>query len=484
LLILPLDRKPTRENFPYVTATLVLVNIVVFFALQGGDRAIEEAAADRYIDSGMLEREWAWYGEWAEFAYGVERPAEEVDQWLPVPGEERWADRMRLMVIDSEPEFHRALEAGLIVDRDSDTLTQWRQARSELEADRAESFTHRFLLRYDETSAGGLWVHMFMHGGVGHLVGNMLFLVLLGLLLEPVLGAWRFFAVYLFSGLGAAGASLAVNWGAATGMLGASGAIAGLMGAFAVVYGLRQVRFFYWAFVYFDYVRAPALVLLPLWLGWELLAWSLHEGSNIAYEAHAGGIVSGALLGLLAVRTGQVRTEQLDREQHRDTGDDRRAVAEAEKALDDLEPAKAKRLLRPLLSRHADEPRLWSLYLAACRLRADDTDLDSAVGRVLRLPGTTPQQRDLIIDTFGQYRQARGTPPKIPVSLAVALATRLAQWGDVDGACFLVDIMSRSRRAVPGLPEAVGILVQRLESGKDARADHYRRLRLKLAQAQ
>jgi membrane associated rhomboid family serine protease len=480
LLILPLDRKPTRETFPLVTAALVLANIFVFVALQGSDREIESAAADRYIESGMLELEWGWFSEWAEFTYGLDIDPDEVDQWLPAPGEESWADRMRLMMIDSEPGFHRALESGVIIDPASGELEQWRQARAALEAEREESFTRRYLLRYDQYSPGGLFMHMFMHGGVGHLVGNMLFLVLIGLLLEPALGAVRYLVLYLVAGLGSAGTSLAVNWGMATGSLGASGAIAGLMGAFAVVYGLRKVRFFYWAFVYFDYVRAPALVLLPLWLGWELLAWMIHEGSNIAYEAHAGGMVSGALLGLLAVWAGQIRRDVLDAPEVDDVSADRQIVAAAEQALDDLEPSTAKRLLRPLLSRHADETRLWSLYFAACRLRADDPDLDAIANRILRMPGNSAEQRELIIDTFSHYRRARNDRPKLPVSVAVALASRLARWGDVDGACFLVDLMSRSHRGIPGLGEAAGTLAQRLEVADDQRARHYRQLAQRL----
>ena len=459
----------------------MLANLLVFVLLQGGDRHIENAAADRYIDSGVLELEWTWFNEWAEFTYGLDVDPKEVDEWLPPPGEVHWGDRLRLMVIDSEPDFHQALEDGLIIDPDSDELDRWRQARSVLESDREQSFTHRYLLRYDEVSPGGLFVHMFMHGGIGHLVGNMLFLVLLGLLLEPVLGGLRYVALYLVAGLGSAGASLVVNWGAATGSLGASGAIAGLMGAFAVVYGLRKVRFFYWAFVYFDYVRAPALVLLPLWLGWELLAWMIYEGSNIAYEAHAGGMVTGALLGTLAVWAGQVRRDALDAPEGRDVRDDRRAVAAAEKALDDLEPAKAKRLLRPLLSRHADEVRLWSLYFAACRLRSDDPDLDATANRILRLPGQTGEQRELIIETFSQYRQTRNDRPKIPLSQAVVLASRLARWGDIEGACFLIDLMSRSRRSIPGLPEAVNALAEKLELNGDERAGSYRKLAQNLA---
>ncbi|QOC22425.1 rhomboid family intramembrane serine protease [Wenzhouxiangella sp. AB-CW3] len=476
MLILPLDRKPTRENFPYVTAAIVLVNLLVFLLLQGGDRQIEEQAVDRYVESGVLAEEWQWFTDWAERAHGLEADPEEMDEWLPEPGEWSWSDRLRLAVIDSEPDFHRDLEAGLVIDPDSEEIARWREARERLEADREASFTRRYLLYYDEVEAGSLIMHMFMHGGVGHLVGNMLFLVLLGILLEPALGGLRYLGLYLISGLGSAAVSLTVNWGAATGSLGASGAIAGLMGGLAVVYGLRKVRFFYWAFVYFDYVRAPALVLLPLWLGWEMLQWMLFEGSNIAYEAHAGGIVTGALVGWLLVRAGQVNHETLDQDSGPDVHSDRKTVAEARKALEALDPVRAKRLLKPLLKRHGDEARLWSLYLAACRLRSEDPDLDIAMKRILRLPGDTPEQRELVVDAFAEYRRLRGKHLKMSAPLAVSLAGRLARWGAVDQACFLVDVMARSTRPIAGLDEAAGLLADRLECDGDSRARRYRQL--------
>lgn len=452
MLILPLHRKPTLEDLPWVTLSLLVANVLVLVLLQGGDERVEQKAADRYIETGALEREWAWFAEWAEFMGREDVDPERVDHMLATFGEQRQGDYLRLMLIDSEPEFEQAVHAGLLVDIGSKSYLEWQQARSQLEADRQESFTRRYMLRHDEIDPVRAFTHMFMHGGLAHLIGNMLFLCLLGLLLEPALGALRFGLAYLVCGLGAAALSLAVHWGADSGAVGASGAIAGLMGLYALVYGRRRVRFFYWAFVYFDYVKAPALVLLPLWLGWEIISFMLDEGSNIAYEAHIGGIVTGALIGLLLVRTGQVREDWLDSETGEGRLDaDRQAVAAAQIALDRLDPGKAKQHLRPLLGRHGRDPQLLSLYLAACQLKAADPDLHDAARRIFELPGDDAAQRDLVAEVLPRYLKATGGRPRIRASTGVELASRLIEWGRLEAGRELLDLLARARRPVPGL---------------------------------
>ncbi len=73
------------------------------------------------------------------------------------------------------------------------------------------------------------------------------------------------------------------------------------MGAFCVVWGRRRVRFFLLVFfVVFNYARGPVILLLPVWLGWELYSLASSDNGSVAFDAHAGGLVSGALLGAFA----------------------------------------------------------------------------------------------------------------------------------------------------------------------------------------
>ena len=66
MLILPLHRNPTRESLPVVTVLLVFANALVFALFQSSDDVVEQQAAENYIESKVLENEWAWFHEWAD----------------------------------------------------------------------------------------------------------------------------------------------------------------------------------------------------------------------------------------------------------------------------------------------------------------------------------------------------------------------------------------------------------------------------------
>jgi membrane associated rhomboid family serine protease len=204
--------------------------------------------------------------------------------------------------------FVSALQRGELF-ADADARDRWNAKRPAYDALQDDVFTLRHLLRSSEIDPWRMLASAFLHGGPGHLFGNMVFLAALGLLVEGALGAGRFVGLYLLGALGSSAVSLAWRWGEAGGGLGASGAIAAQMGAFCVVWGRQPVRFFYWFGVVFDYTRKPAILLLPAWLGWEIYNLFAHSELNIGFDAHAGGLLSGALLGALLVAAKQVRED-------------------------------------------------------------------------------------------------------------------------------------------------------------------------------
>ncbi|MDZ7748084.1 MAG: rhomboid family intramembrane serine protease [Halofilum sp. (in: g-proteobacteria)] len=115
-------------------------------------------------------------------------------------------------------------------------------------------------------------------------------------------------------------------------LVGASGAVAGLMGLCGVLYGRRPIRFFYFIGVYADYVKAPALVLLGLWLGKEVFQFLRYsELSNVAYTAHIGGLLTGAAAGA-AVRFGTGAVDEAALDEPRATEAFERRLAEANRA--------------------------------------------------------------------------------------------------------------------------------------------------------
>jgi membrane associated rhomboid family serine protease len=132
---------------------------------------------------------------------------------------------------------------------------------------------------------------MFMHGGWGHLISNMMFLWVFGNNIEDSMGHLRFIAFYLICGVGAAGVHVAMAPGSEIPTVGASGAISGIMGAYIVLY--PKVRVTTWIPPIFIF-RLNAFVLLGYWL---LIQVVLGIGTLGAEEAGAGGVAVWAHLG-------------------------------------------------------------------------------------------------------------------------------------------------------------------------------------------
>ncbi len=135
---------------------------------------------------------------------------------------------------------------------------------------------------------------MFMHGGFGHIFGNMLFLWIFGDNLENLLGHIRFAAFYLVCGFAAALAQVVMEPGSVIPMLGASGAISGVLGGYLVLFPQRQIR----AIIFNFLTTVPAFVALGLWIGYQLLLGFLTPSGQggVAYAAHIGGFIAGVVL--------------------------------------------------------------------------------------------------------------------------------------------------------------------------------------------
>lgn len=460
MLIIPLHKAISRQNFPLLTLLLVLLNGVVFVVFQGGDTQMMREAATYYHNSGLEEREWNWLDDFVPgYETAFRKRMERLDKAANAQeGEIQRIALARSQLVAAHPDFLAALRSGDIIAPGSDRYAEWQSKRAKFERLMDQSVTRRYMLHYDQLEPVNVVTHMFLHGGMGHLVGNMLFLLLLGVLVEGALGPVLFLIAYLIAGVGGSALSLAVHWGTPTGMLGASGAIAGLMGLFTVLYGRLRVRFFYWAWVYFDYVRAPAIVLLPVWLGWELLQFLTAEGSNVAYEAHAGGIVTGALIAAGVRALGWQRDEFLKDESRRE--DDREALEAAQQDLAALNVARAKHRLRPLLDRNPEDPGVLRSWYHTCKIRKEDPDLDDAARRVLALPGETAQERELVIETFADYRQR--TNPKLSAGQATDLCCRLLRWEALEEGRLLLDRLMRLKHPPEGLPRACLLAAQQL----------------------
>jgi membrane associated rhomboid family serine protease len=143
----------------------------------------------------------------------------------------------------------------------------------------------------------------FLHGGVLHVGGNMLYLWIFGDNVEDRLGHGRFLVFYLFSGIAAAILQILFNPFSTIPMVGASGAIAGVMGAYFVLYPQSRVLTVVFLLFLFDIVEIPAIFFLGIWFVMQLLngVGSIGVGNmtgGTAFWAHVGGFVVGFVTGV------------------------------------------------------------------------------------------------------------------------------------------------------------------------------------------
>ncbi len=141
---------------------------------------------------------------------------------------------------------------------------------------------------------------MFLHGGIAHIAGNMLFLWIFGNNVEDALGRVRFLLFYLASGIVAALAQTFVSAAAgdvSTPMVGASGAIAGVLAAYLVLYPRARVLTLIPIFFFIRLVYVPAYFFIGLWFALQLLSAVYgYTGSGVAFFAHIGGFIAGFIL--------------------------------------------------------------------------------------------------------------------------------------------------------------------------------------------
>ena len=143
----------------------------------------------------------------------------------------------------------------------------------------------------------------FLHGGLLHIAGNMLFLWTFGDNIEHDLGHVKFLFFYLLCGVLAGLTHWFFGMQSIAPTVGASGAIAGVMGAYLVKYPKAKIVTFLPLFIIWTTVRIPAVFFLGFWFVQQAISsvasLGIQEASGVAYWAHAGGFIFGAILGPL-----------------------------------------------------------------------------------------------------------------------------------------------------------------------------------------
>jgi membrane associated rhomboid family serine protease len=149
-----------------------------------------------------------------------------------------------------------------------------------------------------------VFTSMFMHGGLLHVGGNMLYLWIFGDNVEDTLGHGRFLLFYLSAGVAAAAAQVAVNPTSTIPMVGASGAVSGVLGAYLLLFPHARVLTLLTVGFFIRFIYIPAVVVLGFWIVVQFLAGLLTyrslgagpEAGGVAWFAHIGGFLAGIML--------------------------------------------------------------------------------------------------------------------------------------------------------------------------------------------
>ncbi len=424
MLIIPLARKLDWRRPPFITLLLILANLVIYAVSEHRDQQSFERAVRYFLHSPLAQIEPALYIHYLHDQRSLEE-------------EQRLREALRqgedgvvevLEAIQDDPDFLSLLHAGRIVTPSAPRYAEWRNARREFDRLWQDRAAERYGFVPAHHAALTFVTCQFMHGSWEHVIGNMVVLFVVGFMVEAALGWWRFLAGYLLTGVAAAAVFWAAHPDSSTPLIGASGAVSGVVGMYTAIFGLRRIDFFYFVLVYFDYVKAPALIVLGLWVGNEALQLFTDSESHVAYLAHIGGLVSGALL-IGAARL--LHTAQLARFLG-EVDADSSAKAQYQRALTlagELHFDAACAILDRLVDSHPDDLELVLQSYNVARHAPASPAYHRAAGRVFALPAGNHAMAEIIATTFSDYLTTAKPSATISPRAAVELARKFADRG-------------------------------------------------------
>ncbi len=368
MLILPAEQPLDWKRPPVITLFLIILNTLIYLGYQSGDEERSEAAVRSYLDGGLLSRERALFQE--RMTAEHELDAEEQKGFASLP--RNYLANMILRDLQFENRLHQ--NPDYLAD------AAWQKARSETEALRDKISSIRFGFIPAKFTVQGLFGAMFLHGSFDHLLGNMLFLFIVGFALEAALGRWMYLGLYLASGL----ASHLLWWicdPVWVSGIGASGAVSGLMGMYAGMFGLRKIKFFYWLGPLIGYLKAPAILVLVAWVGKELYGLFLSD-DNVNYYAHLGGLLFGFAAVWLTLHAGALKVDKAYLDKEDPDAPFKRELAALEQTIGNFALEQAAKRGLDMLQRYPGRVVLLErLYPLACS--RNDIPLLSAVFKQL-----------------------------------------------------------------------------------------------------
>ena len=350
MICFPLEQKPDWRRPPFATILLIIINVCCFLFWQLDDNAETVAAVEYYFESDLPEIELPAYEKYIQ-QHEIDKTINYVDRVKTEEDKDSYKVFL-FQMMRGDGKFLSELEAGEIIEPVNKKYWEWRKQRKEFNEKLNDITYYHYGLKPYKASFETLITSMFLHGGFGHLIGNMIFLFLFGFAVEMILG-WRIYIpAYLLGGLGSGLFNIALDFNSAIPGIGASGAIAALAGMYTVLFGLRKIRFFCFFFVYFDTFKLPALTILPIWVGYEVYLHFAFD-DQVNNLAHLGGYITGAIVAFVTKHTKvKINEEYMDENINREKFDS--AYAEGQQLLAAMKFDKARMVFRRLYDQYPE----------------------------------------------------------------------------------------------------------------------------------
>lgn len=459
MIIIPLEKSINWKRPPLVTLFLILGCSAILFGVQSHENKKYAELFDFYFASGLPHLELPPYavtlnGEGEAIDPRSLQALLDTDYRKLDESEQHFLQGM-LLHMQNNAGFMERLHHGEIVTADNDEFRSWLAQRERFEVLTFDPVNKTYGFTPKEHKPLTFLTHMFLHADLGHLIGNMLFLFLVGFTVEMALGSAVYLLCYVLTGLAAVCLFWAAGPASEVPLVGASGAISGLMGLYAGIFGMRKIRFFYSLLFYFDYVRAPALIMLPAWLANELYQMLTMPDSNVAFIAHIGGLLSGGLLAALLQRflSAKIDTTYLDAAKRDE--DKQQRYRQAMQFLGEMNLPKAQKLFQELHAEYPDDRDiLWQLY-NTLKHQPTSADFYRILAKILSLNDIDAQTLKLLSNAFGYYLKAQ--PGKIALESARLhhLAILFAKYGYPENAEKIVLSLLRSNPELADLDKAL-----------------------------
>jgi membrane associated rhomboid family serine protease len=290
MVIIPTEKRFDWNHAPVVLFSIVLINILIFFIYQSGDGKKFESALQAYQKEKFLEIEWPFFKKYLN----EKNDTKALNRYQSLYNEQRF-DEISFNIILNQ-DFYRYLRIDQYEYFQLGDVGDWFAVREQINDNIASTSISSFGLTPSSIKVFHFLSYQFLHGDMMHLLGNLFFLVICGFAVEAAIGRWRFLLFYLICGIAGGALHVIFNLKETIPLVGASGSISGVMAMYLGLFRLKKIEFFYWLFIFVGYFRAPALLILFFYIGKELFQFYGGGESNVAFLAHTGGFIAGAII--------------------------------------------------------------------------------------------------------------------------------------------------------------------------------------------